>query len=171
MLKNIDIKDRLTQLSNKTRNSGEILISEAKRILDQDLFTEQKILENLIKYNQSYELADEESLEKDLIFSVNEIKQICIQYRLKFLDSKAFKAPIPYEAILKVKHLNSKFDKQLKEFKILAPHEFFAKKDGDASGLLFVKTNHSFRQGKYCHAIDFFMGIKSPRISRLLIWN
>jgi len=142
MLKKIDIKDRLSQLSNKTRNSGEVLVSEAKRILDQDLFTERKILENLVKYNQSHELADEESLDKDLIFSINEIKQICVQYRLKFLDSKSFKAPIPYEAILKVKHLNNKFDKQLKEFKILAPYEFFAKKEAEASGLLFVKTNH-----------------------------
>ncbi|MES2678437.1 MAG: hypothetical protein V4635_01070 [Bacteroidota bacterium] len=142
MFKDTDIRNELSRLSGKTRNGGDLLVSEARKILKQDLFTERKILENLVKYNQSFELADEENLENDLIFTTTEIKETCIHYRLKFLDSKAFKAPIPYEAVLKIKHLNLKFDKDLKEFKVLAPPEPFAQKDSAAGGLLFVKTNY-----------------------------
>jgi hypothetical protein len=142
MFKDTDISDELSRLSGKTRNGGDQLVSEARKILTQDLFTEHKILENLVKYNQSFELADEESLDKELIFSVKEIKQTCIQYRLKFLDSKSFKAPIPYEAVLKIKHLNLKFNKDLKEFKMLATPEPFSQKGSTTGGLLFVKTNY-----------------------------
>lgn len=142
MFKEIDLKDKLLRLSGKTRSGGDLLVSEAQRILNQDLFTENKILGNLVRYNRSFELADEEDLESDLIFSLKEIKEICLHYRLKFLDSKSFKAPIPYEAVLKIKHLNAKFDKDLKEFKMLAQAEVFSKKNSVAGGLLFVKTNH-----------------------------
>jgi len=142
MFKNTDIKDQLLKLSGRSRAGGEELVTEARRILQQDLFSEQKILENLVKYNRSSELADEESIDKNQVFTLTEIRQVCIHYRLKFLDSKSFKAELPYEAILKIKHHNLKYSKDLKEFKILAPPQPFSQKNSREGGLLFAKTNY-----------------------------
>lgn len=142
MFKEIDIKDQLNLLSNKTRGGGDILLSEAKRILKKELYSENNVLENLAGYNKSSEFADEEDTASEQVFSLTEIKQICITYRLKFLDSKYFKADFPYEAQLKVKAINSKHYKDLKNFQILAPAESFGKNIFQGDALLFVKTNY-----------------------------
>lgn len=142
MFEQIDIKDQLRRLHYKTRHGGDILLSEAKRILKKELYSENNILENLAGYNQSSEFADEEDTDSEQVFSLAEIKQICITYRLKFLDSKHFKADFPYEAILKIKGINSRHYKDLKNFQILAPAESFGKKIFQGDVLLFVKTNY-----------------------------
>jgi len=142
MFKEVDIKDQLSRLSVKTRSGGDELLSEANRILKQELFTETNVLENLTQYNKSAQFADEENLDADSIFSTAEIKKICTHYRLKFLDSKVLKEKIPYEAVLKVKYHNQTFGKELTDFKILAPVESFANKNTSKGTLLFVKTNY-----------------------------
>ena len=142
VFKEIDIKDQLSRLSQANKNAGDALLSEAKRLLNQELFTGKNVLENLKLYNLAVAFVDEEDLDADLIFSSNEIKKICVLYRLKFLSSTHYKTTLPYEALLKLEHLNDKYGKELKDFKILAPGESFAKPDNKHSALLFVKTNH-----------------------------
>jgi hypothetical protein len=142
MFKTIDIKSRLDQLKEKNLNDANSAVIEAKRILQNDLFTEKKILENLKQYNKSFEVLDERDLDNRLVFNQKEIKQLCITYRLKFLDSTAYKPEIPYESVLKIKELNNQYKKDLKYFKILAPYESFAKKDSETDTILFTKTNH-----------------------------
>lgn len=142
MFKKVDIGDELSQLSSKARSGGDILLNEAHRILKQDLFTEGKILENLVNYNRSSEFVNEEDVEAASIFTLDEIKKVCILYRLKFLNSKVFKDGIPYEVVLRIKYHNASFNKDLRDFKILAPSESFLKKDLSGGGLIFVKTNY-----------------------------
>jgi hypothetical protein len=142
MFENVDIKDKLDRLRNKIRSEGDFLVTEANRILQKDLFTEKKILENLKTYNNSFEILNEEDLDEDLIFTIHEIKQIAIIYRLKFLESKFFKSDIPYEAVLKIKELNDVFHKEIKLFKILAPGENFIKRNNAKETMLFAKTNY-----------------------------
>jgi hypothetical protein len=142
MFKSVDIKNKLTQLRRKTRRAEDDLISETKRILKKDLFEEKKILENLKQYNRSFEILDEEDLEEELIFTVSEIKQIAVIYRLKFLESRIFKPEIPYEAILRIKDLNLRFRKEVRIFKVLAPRESFFDKRSRGEALLFGKTNY-----------------------------
>ena len=169
MFKEIDIKNQLNLLSAKTRGGGDKLLSEAKRILTQDLYTEKNILKNLAGYNKSSQFADEEDVATELVYSLGEIKQICITYRLKFLDSKCFKAEFPYEAVLKIKGLNNRHYKDLKDFQILAPAESYDKKKFQGDALLFVKTNYDnyflihkwgtkmswFRKFRYWHMQHF----------------
>jgi hypothetical protein len=142
MFKTVDIKTRLDQLRERNLNDSDSAVLEAKRILQNDLFTEKKILENLTQYNKSFDVLDERELDEKFIFSQNEIKQICVVYRLKFLDSSIFKSEIPYESVLKIKELNNHYKKDLKYFKILAPYESFAKKNSEKDAFLFTKTNH-----------------------------
>lgn len=141
MTQNKDLKKQLDKFRLKNINESENAVTEANRILKKDLFTQKKILENLVQYNKSHELLDEEDLDSSFIFKLSEIKHICIINRLKFLDSKLYKSEIPYEAILKIKYLNQSNFKNIKFFKIMALPNSFLKESNNES-LLFAKTNY-----------------------------
>ncbi|MEO6304023.1 MAG: hypothetical protein ABIP51_12710 [Bacteroidia bacterium] len=145
-MKSVDIKDELARLRNKTRSREDDLIEEANRILARDLFSDEKILKNLKHYNNSFDLIDEDDMDREQIFKISEIKKIALDYRLKFIDSQFFKPEIPYEAVLKIKHLNSVYHKDLKGFKILAPIEAFKEEQITRGSVLFAPTNY----GNYC---------------------
>lgn len=140
-MKRVDITGELTRLKSKTRSKEDDLILEANRILSNDLFSENKILNNLKQYADSFELVDEDDVDANMVFNTAEIKKIALQYRLKFIDSKYFKPEIPYEAILKIKHINLTYHKELKGFKILAPLEGFKENGIDRPAILLAPTN------------------------------
>lgn len=142
MFRKIDIEDQLVRLRKKKRGGQEEVLSEVKRILNNDLFTEKKILEHLGHYNKSFNVLDEEEVGSEHVYTESELKQVAVRYRLKFLESKLYKQDIPYEAILKIKSLDKQFKKDLKEFRILAPHETFLRKGEFEQSTLFVGTNH-----------------------------
>lgn len=142
MIKNPDIQEELQRIKLKRQQSGEGAVQEANRVLNKDLFTENKILENLIQYNDLSHILEEENLERERIFSIAEIKQICTDFRLKFLSSKSYKPVIPYQSVLMIKELNRLFGKELQEFRILATAGGFEKKENVEEAILFVKTNH-----------------------------
>lgn len=145
-MKGVDINSELIKLKDKTRSKEDDLIHEANRILAQDLFSEKKILDNLKHYNNSFDLIDEEDMPSHLIFNVFEIKKIALDYRLKFIESKYFQAEFPYEAILKIKDINTTYKKDIKGFKILAPIAAFKENKLIKSSILFAPTNY----GNYC---------------------
>lgn len=145
-MKPVSIAEELNKIKQRSVKHEDLVVSEAYRILNRDLFHEKKVLDNLTLYNKSFELINEEDNHNLDIFSVDTIKEIAVNYRLRFLDSQQYKKEIPYEAILKIKHHNTVFKKDLKNFKILAPVENFRKEQDDVSLLLFAPTNH----GNYC---------------------
>lgn len=142
MFERVDVKNQLTRLRSRNRTGEDRLLNEARQILNNDLFTEKKILENLKQYNQSFNILDEDVLDPSLVFSPEEIKQVAVIYRLKFLESKLYKPEIPYEAILKIKDLNTLFRKEIKLFSVLAHPRSFRDINREEEALLFAKTNH-----------------------------
>jgi hypothetical protein len=66
-----------------------------------------------------------ELLETDKIFHLTQIRQICIDYRLRFLDTHYFKNGIPEEAVSKINHLEKLHNTELHGFKIMAPTKAF----------------------------------------------
>lgn len=142
MFKQLHIGHELDQMREKNRTVEEELLSETKRILNNDLLTDKKILLNLGRYNSTIHVMEEEDVDRDAVYTVNEIKKVSINYRFKFLESRDYKPEIPYEAVLKIKRLNSEYGKELKGFRILAPAEEFRKSNSTKSAVLFVKTNH-----------------------------
>ena len=142
MFGNTDLIYEMAQLRRRTRTNEESVVWEANKILKKDLFADKKILQNLEQYGRSFEVLDEEDLDPENVFTLAEIKRICVLYRLKFLESKFFRREIPYEASLKVDHLNDRLGKKIKEFKVLAPYENFMKGTSERESLLFLKTNY-----------------------------
>lgn len=82
-------------------------------------------------------------LETDNIFHVAQIKTICIDYRLRFLDSDLFKNEIPIEAISKIRNLEKNHATKLEGFKIVAPSKTFELENYD-DPLLFAPIGNNY---------------------------
>lgn len=68
-------------------------------------------------------------LDHSRIFHISQIKRICIDYRLRFLDSSLFKGEIPSEAINKIQQLQRDHQTTISGFRIIAPSRVFALKN------------------------------------------
>lgn len=82
-------------------------------------------------------------LETSHIFHLEDIKNICTIYRLRFLDSKFFKGGIPEEAISKIRNLESIHHTSLKNFKIVAPAKLLKLENAD-DPLLFAPMGNDY---------------------------
>ncbi len=82
-------------------------------------------------------------LESKHIYHLDQIKAICIDYRLRFLDSKYFKGELPYEAVSKIKALEKRHKIEVKGFKIIAPSKLFKLENAD-DPLLFAPIGNGY---------------------------
>lgn len=82
-------------------------------------------------------------METDRVFHLSQIKKICIDYRLRFLDTKFFKGDYPYEVMSKINKLESEHNIKLEGFKIVAPSKLFVLKKAD-DPLLFVPISNGY---------------------------
>jgi len=140
MLKDRSIKDELIRHRKKLHKAEDLLLEQVQRMLNANLLNEKNILNNLKFYNTTFELLNDDELDRPNVFKKAEIKGICTKYRLRFLNSQYFRGEIPYEAVLKIKDLNSVYHKDLKGFKILASRKAFLLKEKRPSFLLFAPT-------------------------------
>ena len=97
MLQSIQIIGELERERKRLLNLDGKIIEQANRVLKNNLFSQKNVLENLKLYNQSFELIHENTVEREKIFGLDEIKTICINFNLRFLDIKKFKGQIPSE--------------------------------------------------------------------------
>ena len=77
------------------------------------------------------------------IYHISTIKDICIDYRLRFLDLKYFKNDLPQEAFDKIAALEVAHNTTLSGFKIMAPSKLFRLKDTD-DPLLFTPIGNDY---------------------------
>lgn len=106
---------------------------------------------------------DFDLLETKNIFHIDQIKEICINYRLRFLDTRYFKGEIPKEAISKIKHLEREHNTEIKGFKIIAPSKLFKLEDKD-DPLLFAPIGNG-----YYYLIHKWGNDLNP-LRRVLVW-
>lgn len=125
-------------LLNKKNLVDELLYNRSKFISQAQLLTEVRAILNendaertLIKTTLKTESSTKANkfefdlLETNQIFHVSQIKKVCIDYRLRFLDSNLFKNVIPEEAITKISALEKNHETKLEGFKIIAPSKAF----------------------------------------------
>lgn len=140
MLSGYDIKEELLKLKVKTAEPEDEIIDEVNKILARSIYKEKNILKNLRSYNKTFEVLDEEDLDDALIFKPEELKEICIKFRLKFLDSQNYQFDVPYEAIAKINDLNKTQGKNLEGFKIMGVANSFRNPNNSSSFALFAPT-------------------------------
>ncbi len=107
-----------------------------------------EILKGTAIYGNSYNENNSKSvvssktdlLNKKKIFEEEHIKSICIQYGLRFIDSKYYKADLPHNVHLSCSALEIMLDKSL-EFKILTKPSNFKTKHPNGQHFVFAKLN------------------------------
>lgn len=82
-------------------------------------------------------------LESSHIFHIDDIKHLCINYRLRFLDSHYFKGDFPEEAISEIRNLEKQHAIVLKNFKIIAPAKLLKLENAD-DPLLFAPMGNDY---------------------------
>jgi len=86
---------------------------------------------------------DLDLLSKDRIYHIDEIKKVCIDYRLRFLDIKYFKNELPQDALTQITQLEKAHQTQVGELKIMAPSALFRLKKTD-DPLLFAPLGNEY---------------------------
>lgn len=143
ILRGTNIEHKLQKSKNKNEASSKIL-AEVQEILNKDSLNKEAISKQLATKNHTRENDfDFDLLETDKIFHLDQIKEICIDYRLRFLNSSYFKGNIPQEAISKIKHLEAAHHTAIKGFKIMAPSKLFKLEDKD-DPLLFAPIGNDY---------------------------
>lgn len=141
---------------SRTNIEIQLLKYRDKRIDEQDIMAEvQRIfIENDIQRNEIIATLGEESgevenkfninlLQAGHIFHIEDIKDLCINYRLRFLDSHYFKGDFPEQAISEIRYLEKNHDIALKNFKIVAPAKLLKLENAD-DPLLFAPMGNDY---------------------------
>ena len=143
MIKKTNIEEKLLQVKER-RADPQKIIQDVYQILNGSTNSDLRIEKNIGNGKSNIENAFEfDSLDTNNIYHIDQIKQICIDYRLRFLDSKYFKGDILDEAISKIKNLELEHDIEIKGFKIVAPSKLFKLKDKD-DPLLFAPIGNDY---------------------------
>jgi len=140
----------------KTNIEKQLFKSRAKRIEEnailkevEQLFNKNEQQREKIKStlnSKSQEVAnkfDLNQLNAAHIFHINDIKNLCVNYRLRFLDSHYFKGEIPPQAISEIRELEQKHDISIKNFKIVAPAKLLKLENAD-DPLLFAPIGNDY---------------------------
>lgn len=143
MIARTNVEDRLRKHRSKDIPKSDLL-AEVKNILDLEDHKDESVYNKLqLQEGISQNSFNIDLLDTDRIYHVEHIKAICIDYRLRFLDSELFKGSIPYEAIMKIKALNKEHGIELSGFKIMAPSKLFKLENAD-DPLLFAPIGNDY---------------------------
>ncbi|WP_108802578.1 hypothetical protein [Aquimarina sp. Aq107] len=138
-----NIEKKLAQLRTKEYDVSSWK-QQIESIFEEEDKKNQRILQTIDNGNVS-ETNDFifDNIESSRIYHIDQIKKICIDYRLRFLDTKYFKGKLPHEAISQIKELEKIHNTELKGFKIIAPSKLFKLANAD-DPLLFAPMGNDY---------------------------
>ena len=105
LLKKINLENQLIKERKKASKNPDLITECYKTLEENERLKEQVLNSSSIGSLGNYNKFNINYLDQENIYHIDEIKKICIDYRLRFLDTKYFKGQIPQEAIVKIKKL------------------------------------------------------------------
>ncbi|MCB0761468.1 MAG: hypothetical protein KDC12_08105 [Flavobacteriales bacterium] len=142
MFRNVNLKDALIREKEITREQGAMrFVYQVFNLLNDEVYADHDILKRVHTRSEgkSYPNIQVALLDEERIFTLDEIRNICVKYRLRFLDAALLKSEIPHEAIAQIKTFERKHGCQIQQFRVIAPSEMFQLEDCDKDPLLFVE--------------------------------
>ncbi|QNJ99186.1 hypothetical protein [Constantimarinum furrinae] len=137
------VEEKLSQKRNK-RISSEAILKEVYGLFAQNDKERSQILNTIrSKDNSGTNNLNVELLDADRIYHLEDIRALCVEYRLRFLDTHFFKGTFPEEAISEIRRLEKAHNTRLKGFKIIAPSKLLKLENAD-DPLLFVPLGHDY---------------------------
>ncbi len=136
----VDLEKALaTEKRRFEAKTPDIVLNAFKDLLAQDDTLDDQILGRIFEGgSEEAQKLDLRKLNPERIYNLDQIKNLCTRYRLRFLDSKYFKGEIPYEAISKVKEIQRNQNLQIDSFKMVAPAPMFNLENKDKDPLLMI---------------------------------
>jgi len=123
--KTVNLHLELLQARQGQRGAQQILENVSKlleEIASRRLEIRENIASNLVQRENELHF---DLLETDRLFHIDQIRKICIEYRLRFLPSGYFKPGIPEEAVSEIRKLEDLHGMTLGGFHIVAPSKAF----------------------------------------------
>ena len=87
------------------------LLVEAIELLKIAAEKDLEVISRLKSSSSDNNFTNADVIERDNIFSTEEIRTICISYRLRFLDTAYFKSEYPYDAVAEINAFEIKYGK------------------------------------------------------------
>lgn len=142
-MKKVNLFEELLRERNKQISSIE-LKSLIKDIWEKEDLKKNRIANSLNdKNNKNFNKMKFENMETKNIFHKDTIKSICVQYRLRFLDSNLFKGDYPDNITKVISDIEKKHETTLNNFMIMAPSKLFKIKSPD-DPILFVPIGNDY---------------------------
>ncbi|WP_209400042.1 hypothetical protein [Pseudozobellia sp. WGM2] len=143
MIRRTNIQEKLNRERNRT-TSKTSLFRQIEEILKLNQSERERILNTISNgVPKTSNEFDFDILKTENIYHIDQIQKICIDYRLRFLNSSFFKGEIPAEAISKIRRLEKTHDTTIDGLKILAPSKLFKLEDKD-DPLLFAPIGNDY---------------------------
>ena len=101
-----------------------------------------------------------DKLDNKNIFDISDIKKTCIDYRLRFLNSKFFKGDFPDSTLKKIELFKKQHKSNILDLKVMAPSKLFKLKNAD-DPLLFCSLGNDYFYliDKWGNDLSFFRKI------------
>lgn len=173
MFHRTNIEERLKKVREDRITSAEIL-NEVYMVLNKNEAKRVAIREEIKTPDPvDFNYFDVDLLDGERIFHVSDIKKICWDYRLRFLNSTFFKGEIPEEAVSEIRDLEEKHNTRLSGFKIVAPSKLLKLENAD-DPLLFAPIGNDYyylihKWGKDLHPFRRLMMWPFKNIENLAI--
>ncbi|MFZ7116431.1 MAG: hypothetical protein ACO1G9_13705 [Bacteroidota bacterium] len=155
----LNIKSELV----KERSRQQRLMNDVTGILNESLERDKDVLNRLKNSGSSSSILVNEE-DENRIYTLDQIRKICIRYRLRFLSTSLFKATFPYEAISRINELEKKLNRKIDDFRIIAPSKAFDLENINQDPLLFAQL----ADGRYYLIHHWGKDLKWYR--RILTW-
>jgi ABC-type multidrug transport system fused ATPase/permease subunit len=140
--KTINLRDQLVKARCKLHDAK--ILASVSAILDDNEMQREKIRKKLHSGSTAKSnLLQFGLLETDRIFHINHIRKVCIDYRLRFLDSNMFKHEFPEEAVTQIRALEKRHQTQLGGFRLIAPTKAFHLQNYN-DPLLFIPIGNDY---------------------------
>ncbi len=138
-----NIESRLIHQRNKNLSPDQ-LMAEVHSVFQEMEKRDSQIEENIRNGKEMFgNDFDFDKLDSNRIFHLRHIHKVCVDYRLRFLDSKFYKGEIPYEALSKINTLEQEHQVEISGFKIVAPSKLFKLENAD-DPLLFAPMGNNY---------------------------
>lgn len=155
----LNIKSELV----KERSRQQRLMNDVTGILNESLERDKDVLNRLKNSGSSSSILVNEE-DENRIYTLDQIRKICIRYRLRFLSTSLFKATFPYEAISRINELEKKLNRKIDDFRIIATSKAFDLENINQDPLLFAQL----ADGRYYLIHHWGKDLKWYR--RILTW-
>lgn len=164
MLNPVNLRRALDKARPSTPSSATDMNSLVQSIWQKEKEERSRVADSFNRKSEIQSNAfDLDLLETHRIYSLDTIKKVCTDYRLRFLDVRYFKPEIPTAAIDEIRSLERDHNTTVEGLKIMAPSKLFRLEDKD-DPLLFAPIGNG-----YYYLIHQWGNDLHP-LRKLLVW-